>query len=111
MNRYIHALQAPSACLVYRPGAEVAIEEPRARVYVRRDEKPDDAAPTEVGIIDTPTMFYVVTKRTADALKGSRNAIKQLRKATAYGVFATQGAADAYLYTNRLQLVAAVVGV
>lgn len=53
----------------------------------------------------TPTMFYVVTKTLAAAMRrGSR-----CERGTIYGIFATRDAADAYLYERKLKLVAEVV--
>lgn len=109
MNRYIHALHAPSACIVSRPGQEPVTEAARPRTFVPREERQTDNAPAERGIVDTPKMTYVTTKRAADALRGSRNALRQLKRATVWGVFASPEAADAYIRERGLAMVAGVV--
>lgn len=60
-------------------------------------------------LIVTPPMHYVTTKRMADAMRGSRNAIKQLATATVWGVFATREGAEAYVEKRGLRMVAAIV--
>lgn len=57
-------------------------------------------------------MFYLVPRRSADALKGSRNALKSSPRLTIYGVFATAAKAAAYAdarWGNSAQLVTAIV--
>jgi len=56
-----------------------------------------------------PTMHYVTTKRMADSMRGSRNAIKQLGNATLWGVFASHERAADYIEKRGLRMVAAIV--
>lgn len=109
MARFTRTDRMPSACTITRADGVVLIEDARPRTFVPREERQTDNAPAERGIVDTPKMTYVTTKRAADALRGSRNALRQLKRATVWGVFASPEAADAYIRERGLAMVAGVV--
>lgn len=111
MARFTRTDRMPSACTITRADGVVLIEDARPRVYVPREQRAEESAAPARGIVDTPRMFYVTTKRAADALKGSRNAIRQLRKSTVWGVFATEDAAAAFVAERGLHMVAAIAHV
>ena len=59
----------------------------------------------------TETMYYVVSKKLAEAMRGSRTA-KASGRGTVYGIFASEANADAYRFKrwgNSAHLVSAVV--
>lgn len=111
LERHIvkHRYLPPSPCTITHADGTQEVDTRTSRVWVHKDELKFDSAKDDSAPVKTERMFYVTTKRMADAMQGSANARKQLTRATIWAVYASREAAEDFIVERKLSLCAGIV--